>query len=210
MTESMTVEELMEQLRGAVPLIDNEDIGSLLNVGSFKYYCVMRTHIDNGTCPFCPNGFDPTLNRIIGQNDHCMFWENPVGKGDPALEKHYVFALKDEHRTDITTLSPAQRLAFMDLMIQAVERLNIPGGAIVMRFGQAKRNAGSLRHIHANILVPFGNQRYTATLAKDEADLRSKAAKIFLWEKMYQAKKDGVADPESILSEEERAFLAKK
>jgi hypothetical protein len=62
--------------------------------------------------------------------------------------------------------------------------MGLPGAALVMRFGEVKRNAGSIRHLHCNIMVPDATKRVQATLAKDAGKVAEKLQVLHVWEKM--------------------------
>lgn len=205
MKEIVTLDELSR----AIPSLLREDIGSLLNTGTYQYYKLLRGYKITGICPFCQ--VDPKVNKILWENEHWMIWDNPVGKNDPALGRHLVIPIKGEHHTYLRVLKdPGVGDAFFEICCWAQENLGVPDGAIIMRFGNPRKNAGSIRHIHGNIKVPTGELRYTETLAKDAADLLKKGAKILLWEKMYLAELAGNTDPKSALTPEETAFLEVK
>ncbi len=66
--------------------------------------------------------------------------------------------------------------------LMAVQK--IPGGALISRFGEVRRNAGSIRHFHHNAKVPSGDKRYQETLAKDLDDWERKGPLLLIFEKM--------------------------
>jgi len=65
-----------------------------------------------------------------------------------------------------------------------------------MRIGDPTYNAGSVRHIHANILVPDGTGRVRVTLAKEKEATASKMQILRVFELMRQGKEFGDLDPE--------------
>ena len=199
----------LETLKRTIPGLQKSDIGSLLNTGTYSYYRLLRGYNTTGVCPFCQ--VDPTVNDILFKNEYWMIWDNPVGKKEPALERHLVIPFRGSHATDLQVFKTAGVSdAYFQIILWAQENLGVEAGAIIMRFGDPRKNAGSIRHLHGNIKIPTGEMRYTETLAKDASDLETKGAKILLWEKMYQAELNGNKTPGNVLTPEEKAFLEKK
>ena len=62
--------------------------------------------------------------------------------------------------------------------------MGLPGAALVMRFGEMKRNAGSIRHQHCNVMLPDATGIVQATLAKDAAKIAAKMEVLAVWNKM--------------------------
>ena len=200
MKEMISVAELIQEIPG----IGSEDMGTLLNTGSFKYYCVMRDHIRDGTCPFCQ--IDTELNKVLYENEHWRIWENPVAKKDPAVERHLVIPNK-KHIVDPGEVPNEHGKSLFDIWQWASREFEIPGGALIMRFGEVKRNAGSIRHLHANIKVPTGKKKLMETLAKDEDDILRKGPVMLVMEEMYRLKIKGSENPFEELSEEKKELV---
>ena len=111
--------------------------------------------IGKGVCPFCKP--DPTINKIIRTGTFWRVWPNPFAYTHNA---HHIIFATIEHVTDIATLDPAVFAAMMaelaTLAQSVINEFGIEGGALVMRFGDMRLNAGTLHHLHAHIQVPDG------------------------------------------------------
>lgn len=164
----------------SIPGIDRMDIGSLLFVGSYRYYCLMVKNLQEGICPFCQ--IDPTVNKVLYENNSWRAWVNPVlGKKNTAL--HLVIPYK-RHKTHIKELSFGDGLELIDVFQWATKEFKIEGGGVTMRFGDPLLNAGTIRHLHCNIQVPDGNGKLEVTLAKDKDKILWHWKVVAIYEKM--------------------------
>lgn len=180
-----------------VPGLDQEDIGTLLNVRSLAQYSEMVARILSGHCPFCE--LDEKINKVFMEVAGWKVWDNP-------------FPLK--HTSEHLVLAPRKHVthfAYLDnddwRSIQAIvsgTTLRLSGGALVFRFGDPRKNAGSVRHLHANIIVPDGTGRVQATLAKNPEEISEKRAILVIFEKLRTGTQLGQ------LSEEELALVRER
>ena len=164
----------------SIPGIDRMDIGSLLFVGSYKYYCLMVKNLQEGICPFCQ--IDHKINEILYENDSWRAWVNPVlGKKNTAL--HLVIPCK-RHITHVRQLRRDEGADLVDVFNWADIEFELPGGGVTMRFGDPLFNAGTIRHLHCNIQVPDGNGKLEVTLAKDKDKILWHWKVVAIYEKM--------------------------
>lgn len=111
----------------------------------------MQKTVGQGLCPLCGAGFDPKINVVIWTGKYWRAWFNPFPYA--GTKTHLVFATI-EHITDVSQL-PAE--AWTELGVQAqefIKKYDLPGGGIVMRFGDNELNGGTISHLHAHIQVP--------------------------------------------------------
>ncbi|MDB5264913.1 MAG: Histidine triad domain protein [Parcubacteria group bacterium] len=111
----------------------------------------MATTVGNNVCPFCT--IDTALNKIVYKTTSWNVWENPYPYSRHT--NHIVIALK-AHVTDVSELLPEAFAELGEILRWAIAEFHLPGGALVMRFGEVSHNAGTLRHLHAHIQVPDG------------------------------------------------------
>lgn len=163
-----------------IPGIDRTDIGSILFVTTYKYYLLMVENLQKGTCPFCQ--INPEVNKVLYNNDSWRIWQNPVpGKKHQAL--HLVVA-HTYHLTGLDEFKGQDGVDLIDAIKWANDNFNIPGGGIMMRFGDPLLNAGTIRHLHFNIQVPDGTGKLEITLAKDQEKMAWHRSVITVFEKM--------------------------
>ena len=103
-----------------------------------------------GICPLCPEHITEHHREPIEQDSD--WWM--VTKNDypyDGAEVHYLFIYKS-HTANPADLSP-EAWADLGQQIKTLqERLNIPGGAFFMRFGDTDYNGSSISHLHAHII----------------------------------------------------------
>lgn len=153
-----------------IPGIDQEDIGTLLNVRSYSQYVEMVNRILSGKCPFCE--LDTNLNKVLHQRSGWKMWRNPFPAKNTT--EHLILA-PDRHITNLGEMTPEDWRAFYGMVYHFNDLTTHKGGAIVMRFGDPAMNAGSIRHLHANIIVPDGTGEVRVTLGQRSRRYRNKA-----------------------------------
>lgn len=153
-------------------LIAKDEHVSVLNESrTYRQFLSMCQMAMTGTCPFCPENLDPQLNKIIFNIEGWRCWENP-------------FPIKHTRRHVI--LSPERHVTHLDQLTERENKLrayvindvlcsevgaDILSGAIVTRFGKSRFNAGSVSHLHTNIIMPDETGEVRITLAKTELDM---------------------------------------
>lgn len=127
-------------------------LGAIDNVRTEAQRKNMLDTIGKGLCPFCDGqGFNPAINKVIWQGKHWRLWHNPFPYDN--TQTHLVFATH-KHITDISELTPEIWKEWSEINQDIIKNMNIPGGGIVMRFGDLAYNGGSLQHLHSHIIVP--------------------------------------------------------
>jgi hypothetical protein len=169
--------------------LEDEEVSTLLNVRTYRQYCQYVDDRLAGKCPFC-DPLDPELNKVIqaAWKDGLgwRMWQNP-------------FPIK--HSTTHLIIAPVRHIVHPDSMEsgdwdQMANLINyaisgrdglgmgLPGGGVLMRWGDPKLNAGSIRHVHANIIVPDGTGEVRLPLAKEPAEVEEKTRVIAVFERM--------------------------
>jgi diadenosine tetraphosphate (Ap4A) HIT family hydrolase len=171
-----------EKQRLVIPGIDNIDIGSLLFVTTYKYYCLMVKQLQEGTCPFCQ--IDPAVNIVLYENDSWRAWINPVA-GKKHQKLHLVIPNK-RHITHINEMTLRDGARLMEVFSWATAYFDLwdKGGGVVMRFGDPRFNAGTIRHLHANIQIPDGTGKLDVTFAKDPEKIEWHYQLVAVFEKL--------------------------
>jgi len=113
-------------------------------------------------------------------------WENPF----PAkhAEKHLTIA-PSKHIVHPDQMTSDDYDLCMSLIMYAISSpdgigMGLPGGGVLWRWGDPERNAGSIRHMHINIIVPDGTGEVRPPLAKKPADVAKKKKIVRVWEKL--------------------------
>ena len=157
----------------------SNELGSPEYARTLEQSANMRETVEKGICPFCK--LDSKLNKLIREGVHWNMWHNPFPY--PRHRNHIVIASK-RHLTALDELVGEIWNELIALIRWAEKEYNLPGGAIVMRFGDPKYNAGTLRHFHVHIQVPDGSGPAMVVLAKissfDSGSQNMEVLKAFL------------------------------
>lgn len=149
----------------------DKDIKELVVPGNARtpeQYQKMVETAARGECVLCVGE-----HNIIREGKYWRFKET-----DPPYKHHmhHFLIMTREHITDINMLTPEMSQELFEIIQWAIKEYNLPGGGIVMRFGDPDYNAGTVRHLHVHIQVPDLTGLAKATFAKDdEAKVRQEA-----------------------------------
>ncbi len=168
-----------------IPGLSAEDVATLLNVKTLAQYKQYVADMLAHKCPFC-EPLDTNLNRVISEHGGWRMWHNPFPA--PNSRVHLVIA-PVRHITHPHDLATDDWHHMTRLISRAVSQedwldLELPGGGVLMRWGNPRWNAGSIRHIHTNIIVPNGEGEVRLPLAKNPKDVEKKSKTLHVFEKM--------------------------
>lgn len=113
---------------------------------------VMKASEDAGVCPFC-------LDHLKQYHTQPIEWEGKhwviTKNGWPYVNtKVHLLAILKEHQEHVTELSDEAAAELFTALKWAVQEYQIPGGGLVVRFGDTNYSAGSVAHLHAHIIQP--------------------------------------------------------
>lgn len=115
---------------------------------------VMEEAIRAGECPFCLENIRLGIYHrqpILHEGNYWLLTQNQYPYDNAKV--HLLLILKT-HAERLSELPP-EALAEMSWLLQWAERTyTAPGGAVCMRFGDTEFSAGTVRHIHAQFIVP--------------------------------------------------------
>jgi len=113
---------------------------------------VMKKIIAAGDCPFCLDNLHKYHKRpILKETKHWLLTENQWPY--PHTQVH-LLAIYKEHAERLAGLKPEAGQELLELMQWAEKHYQVPGGGWCMRFGDTNYSAGTVKHIHAQFLVP--------------------------------------------------------
>jgi diadenosine tetraphosphate (Ap4A) HIT family hydrolase len=161
--------------------LSNEDVNSLLTMRNYKYHCDTVKQLLKGECPFCK--LDREKNQVIFESSMWIAFKVPVQYRAKHLQEH-VLIIPVRHVTHIRELNIEEWTDFASAIYIVDSLVDLPGGGFIMRFGDPAKNAGSVRHLHGNIIVPDGTGEYRTPLAKDPAEDEKKWLIMAVYEKM--------------------------
>ena len=113
---------------------------------------VMQDIIAADHCPFCRENLAKYHKTpILREGQYWLVTTNQWPYAHTQL--HLLFILK-EHATELTELDPAAGAELIEHAQWAAREYDIPGGGLVMRFGDTAHSAGTVAHLHAQLVVP--------------------------------------------------------
>lgn len=157
-------------------IADSSSLGAIGNVRTPKQYTHMQATVGQGICPFCdPERYQD--GKILREGGYWRIVHN-----DFPYKHHqqHILIVPINHVTDISQIDAMMWTELLTLFQWAVGKFQIPGGGLVMRFGDLAYNAGTIAHLHVHIQVPDLTGPAKATFAKDVSPeaVAARAAKL--------------------------------
>ena len=145
---------------------NNAALGNISNSRTSEQIARMQSTVGKGICPLCNgNGFRKN-NRVIWRGKYWRAWFNRFAYPNHAT--HIVIATI-KHVTSILDLPPEAGMEWLVLNQLLIKKYNLPGGALVWRFGLDELSGCTLFHCHTHIQVPDKKGFAIAVFFKDLA-----------------------------------------
>ncbi len=113
---------------------------------------VMRQIVEDGGCPFCPENFQKyNKQEILKEGEH---WLLTTNQWPYEFTRAHFLLIYKSHAEDLREMDPESGKELLKLAQWAQDKFEIPGGGLIMRFGDTNHSAGSVQHIHAQLISP--------------------------------------------------------
>lgn len=113
---------------------------------------VMREIIANDECPFCLENLKKYHTPpTIKETRHWLLTSN---RWPYKNVKHHLLIILKTHKEELTELTAEEGAELAEILAFAQEYTKAPGGGFAMRFGDTDYSAGTVRHLHAQFIVP--------------------------------------------------------
>lgn len=113
---------------------------------------VMEGIIDDNVCPFCRENLEKYHKQpILKQGSYWLVTKNQWPYENTRL---HLLAILNEHAEKLSEVPAEAGAELLEIMQWAEEEYSIPGGGFAMRFGDTNYSAGSVAHLHAQLVVP--------------------------------------------------------
>jgi len=113
---------------------------------------VMQSIISADHCPFCEENLRQYHKQpILKQTEHWLLTTNQWPYNHT---KHHFLAIYRHHVEHLSELEPAAGQELLELFAWLEKEYDLAGGGFVMRFGDTRHSAGSVAHLHAQLVVP--------------------------------------------------------
>ncbi|HEY4518325.1 MAG TPA: hypothetical protein VJG48_01735 [Candidatus Paceibacterota bacterium] len=149
---------------------------------NLEQYCKTRAALEAGEdqCPFC----QPPDPEKVFYEDRFV-----VGRISDFPHKHTRYSFLVYPRAHIVSranLGSEVWLGILKSWEVACDKSPVMGGALAIRFGDPRYNAGSVEHLHANILVPDLTGRVQVTLAKEPEEAQENIERAARFASVYE------------------------
>lgn len=165
--------------------LEPEHLFCLRGCRSYEQYYKMRETFESGTCAFCK--IDPALNKIEVENDSWMLWRVPPQFVRKETALHLLLVPK-RHIRFPWDLSAMEQADSADMWRHICEhyRPQMQGGIVATRFGDMSYNAGTVPHLHMNIMVPSKEGELRIPVFKTEDDAENNTTRMIGFAAMYE------------------------
>ncbi|EKE18733.1 MAG: hypothetical protein ACD_9C00254G0016 [uncultured bacterium] len=118
---------------------------------------VMKQIEKDGVCPFCMEHFLKYHPKpIISENENWIVTENMSPYEGTTY--HFLFVCK-RHFTMPSEMTNEEKKSMFDLISEMINKNNILGGSILIRFGDMRFTGGSVDHFHAHLIIGDTNNK---------------------------------------------------
>lgn len=133
---------------------------------------VMQKIAAEGHCPFCEENLRLYHQQPILKEGH--FWLVTLNQWPYEHTKHHLLLIYRQHATCLADLDPAAGEELFTFARELEKEYQIAGGGLAMRFGDTDYSAGTVNHVHVQLIA-------TDAMAKDFEPVRIKLG--LQWEK---------------------------
>ena len=113
---------------------------------------VMRTIINAEHCPFCLENLHKYHKQPILKEG--KYWLLTTNQWPYQNTKIHLLLIYKTHVETLGELDPAAGVELLEFAQWAEKEYAIPGGGLAIRFGDTNYSAGTVAHLHAQLLQP--------------------------------------------------------
>ena len=128
----------------------------LTNARSAEQLSEMQRLEADGICLFCPDGLrSHGRQKVLWRTRH---WSVTPNEFPYAGARHHLLLVPDEHVTDMIDLSEEAQRDFWTVLAEVRQRYDLTYYGLGVRNGDCRFTGGTIRHVHAHVLVGGGDQ----------------------------------------------------
>lgn len=113
---------------------------------------LMETIIKDNVCPFCAENLEKYHKQPVLKKG--KYWFITKNQWPYENTKLHLLAVLHEHAEKLADVPAEAGAELLEIMKWAEKEYRIPGGGFSMRFGDTNYSAGSVAHLHAQLVVP--------------------------------------------------------
>lgn len=163
----MTIDTDLLEFPAGFPGLDKISTGGmyLMGCGGFKQYCCTLRSLLNPSdfCPFCATELRRRGRAALQTMGTWSLFENEFPN---ARNAKMLLIVPRQHLTSLSQIRPD---GAMDL-IALLQTCGINDGGLLMRFGDPHYHAGTIEHLHLNVIRPIPGTELRIPLAKNLPD----------------------------------------
>ena len=125
---------------------------NLANTREEKQKSVMEEIAEAKHCPFCRENLCKYHQQPILKEG--KFWIVTTNQWPYPHTKHHFLLIYKVHAVNFSDLSPAAGQELFELSAEIEESYQIKGGGLAIRFGDTDYSAGTVNHLHAQLIEP--------------------------------------------------------
>lgn len=103
-------------------------------------------------CPFCSENLEKYHKKPIIKTG--KYWLLTKNQWPYQHTKHHFLLIYKQHITDLKDINTEAGKELFELSQWTIKKYDIPGGGLVIRFGDTNYSAGTVNHLHAQLLQP--------------------------------------------------------
>ena len=119
---------------------------------SEDYRAVLEDILARGECPFCPNHLSTWHTKPILREEGG--WLITESRWPYEQAAHHFLVIGGRHLEHLEDIAPSDLAAVHHLMAWAAQKFGIPGGALLLRFGNPLFSGATVRHLHFHLISP--------------------------------------------------------
>ncbi len=113
---------------------------------------VMKKIADEAHCPFCEENLRLYhKNPILKEGE---FWLATKNQWPYKHTKHHILLIYKKHATKLSELESAAGGELFSMIKELEKELEFEGGGFAMRFGDTDFSAGTVNHLHVQLVIP--------------------------------------------------------
>jgi len=113
---------------------------------------VMAEIIKAGHCPFCAENLEKYHHQPWMKEG--KYWLVTTNSWPYENTQHHLLLIYKPHAVRLAELEPAAGQELFVFLAELEKGLALPGGGFSVRFGDTNYSAGSVNHLHAQLIVP--------------------------------------------------------
>lgn len=171
---------ISEEAQAILARLTPEQIETLVGCSGFGQFI---DGLENHLSPKCPCAFctiDRVKNTVLYDEREWIAWKVPARyttRTNTLL--HQIVFFPKLHRRNHKDLSPEEKAGYWNVIDWMYDKYDLPGGAIINRFGDACYNVGTILHMHATLMVPNRKGRVMIPLQKSYKMHRAHTVRMY-------------------------------